>query len=117
MHLGVQPQAPRIVIRDADSGAADGGMLEHLQSQYEAVSEDSFVCVGDVIPTDMQDGFLRCGTPSLAACELLCMRSTACATASLHAPTWDERLWRAGATAHRWWTGSSWPQCAGEWSA
>jgi hypothetical protein len=62
MHLGAQPP-PRIVVRDADSGAADGGVHEHLQSQYEALGEDSFVCVGDVIPTDMQDGFLRCDTP------------------------------------------------------
>jgi hypothetical protein len=62
MHVGAQPP-PRIVVRDADSGAADGGVHEHLRSQYEALGEDSFVCVGDVIPTDMQDGFLRCDTP------------------------------------------------------
>jgi len=62
MHVGAQPP-PRIVVRDADTGAADGGVHEHLRSQYEALGEDTFVCVGDVIPTDMQDGFLRCDTP------------------------------------------------------
>ena len=60
MQLAGQPQAPHIVVRGLDSGNAGSNVAEHLESLYEAVSEDSFVCVGDLIPTDGQEGFLRC---------------------------------------------------------
>ena len=53
-------QAPHIVVRGLDSGSAGSSVSERLESLYEAVSEASFVCVGDIIPTDGQEGFLRC---------------------------------------------------------
>ena len=60
MQLAGQPQAPHIVVRALDSGTAGSSAAERLENLYEAVSEDSFVCVGDIIPTERQEGFLRC---------------------------------------------------------
>ncbi|KAK9834028.1 hypothetical protein WJX81_004480 [Elliptochloris bilobata] len=59
MQLAGQPQAPNIIIRGSGSSLAAASVQERLESQYEAFSEDSFVCVGDIVPTDMQEGFLR----------------------------------------------------------
>lgn len=71
MQLAQQPCEPHIVICSFDDSAADVTGRERLESQYGTCSDDSFVCVGDIIPTDMQDGFLRCA-PSLLHCKRCC---------------------------------------------